>query len=81
MKQLEAGFKRTISWNKYQSKITEQARNRYLDFLRSFPSFQGVNRFFVLSFEDRNIRESYKQYFFPDVEIKDYDVMMMEEIV
>ena len=29
LKQLESGFKRTISWNKYQPKITEQTRNRY----------------------------------------------------
>ena len=33
LKQLESGFKRTINWNKYLSKPTNQARNRYLDFL------------------------------------------------
>ena len=33
LKQLESGFKRTINWNKYQSKITEQAQNRYFKFL------------------------------------------------
>ena len=33
LKHLESGFKRTFNWNKYQSKITEQTRNRYLDFL------------------------------------------------
>ena len=42
LKQLEPGFKRTINWNKCQSKETEQAQNKYLGF------FQGVNRFFVL---------------------------------
>ena len=31
LKQLEPGFKRTINWNKYQSKITEQTQNRHLD--------------------------------------------------
>ena len=30
-KQLESGFKRTTSWNKYKSKIREQVQNRYLD--------------------------------------------------
>ena len=34
--------------------------------------FQGVNRLFVLSFEDVDGRESYKQCYFPTVEIKDY---------
>ena len=47
LQQLKSGFKRTINWNKYQSKITNQAPNSYLDFLID-PSFQGVNSFFVL---------------------------------
>ena len=75
MKRLESGFKRAINWNKYESQVTQQARNRYLDFLID-PSFQGVNRLFVLSFEDRREQESYKQYFLPSVEIKDYNVMI-----
>ena len=48
-KQLESGFKRTINWNKYLAKTTNQARNRYLDYLID-PNFHGVNRLFVLSF-------------------------------
>ena len=48
----ESGFKRTINQNKYQSKLTEQAQNRYLDYLID-PSFQGVNRRFVLLFENK----------------------------
>ena len=47
VKQLESGFKRTINWNKYQSKGTQEAQNRYLDFLID-PSFQGVNRYYPL---------------------------------
>ena len=38
LKQLESGFKRTINWNKYLAKATNQARNRYLDYLID-PSF------------------------------------------
>ena len=33
LKQLESGFKRTIDWNKYLPKTTNQAQKRYLDFL------------------------------------------------
>ena len=33
LKQLESGFKRTINWHKYLAKTTNQARNRYLDYL------------------------------------------------
>ena len=54
LKQLESGFKRTIYWNKYKSEITVQTQNRYLDFLID-PTFQGVNRFFALSFENKNV--------------------------
>ena len=50
-------------------------RNRYLDFLID-PSFQGGNRYFVLSFKDEDDWESHKQSYFPTVEIKDYNVMI-----
>ena len=75
MKQLESGFKRTINWNKYQSKITGQTQNRYSDFLID-PSFQIVNMLFVLSFENKDFRESYKRYFSPNGEINDYNVLI-----
>ena len=55
MKLLESGFKRTINWNKYQSKLADQTRNRYLDYLID-PRFQVVNRLFVLSFENKDDR-------------------------
>ena len=45
------GFKTIINWNKYQSKVTIQEPNPYLDYLID-PSFPGVNRFFVLPFEN-----------------------------
>ena len=66
LKQLESGFKRTINWNKYLAKTTHQVQNRNFDFLID-PSFQGVNRVFVLSFKDDNGRKSYKQYYLPTV--------------
>ena len=48
LKELEFGFRRTINWDRYLAKTKNQARNRYLDYLID-PSFQGVNKFFVLS--------------------------------
>ena len=75
LKQLHSNFKRTVSLNKYQCEITNQAQNRYLDFLID-PSFQGVNSLFVLSFENENDQESYKRYYLPTVEIKDYNFMI-----
>ena len=48
LEQLESDLKGTINWNKYQSKVIQQTRNRNLDFLLD-TNFQGVNRLFVLS--------------------------------
>ena len=75
LQQLKSGFKRTINWNKYESKIKTFAQNRYLNYLDN-PSFQRVNRLFVLSFENKNDRTSHSTYYFPKVEIKDYNVMI-----
>ena len=78
--QLNSGFKRTIHWEKYQSKVTMQVQNRYLDYLMD-PSFHGVNRLFVLSFSDSTVRTEYRRYFRLNVEIKDYNVMIDGENV
>ena len=43
---------------KYQSKVTIQRQNQYLDYLID-PSFSGVNRLFVLSFEDNKRKTIY----------------------
>ena len=47
------------NFNKYQSEITEQVQNRYIDFLID-SSFQGVNKSFVLSFEFKIVQQSCK---------------------
>ena len=52
LEQLKSGFKRTVNRNRYQSKISTQIQNQYLDFLID-PSFQRVNRLFVLLFENQ----------------------------
>ena len=73
--QLKSGFKRTISWNKYLSKPELLAKNANLNHLIE-PSFQGVNRLFVLAFENDEQRTSNKRYYIPNVEIKYYNVMI-----
>ena len=75
LSQLNLGFKRTISWNKYLSKPRIIAQNPNLNYLVE-PSFQGVNRVFVLAFEDDAQRTGNKRYYIPNVEIKDYNVMI-----
>ena len=76
--QLKSGFKSKISWNKYLTKPELLAQNANLNHLIE-PSFQGVNRHFVLAFEHDNNNDwgiSNKRYYCPNVEIKDYNVMI-----
>ena len=73
--QLKSSFKRAINWNKQQTKVSTERQKQYLDFLID-PSFQGVNKFFVLSFENEAQRTSYKRYCLPSIEIKNYNVMI-----
>ena len=73
--QLKSGFKKAISWSKYESSMKTFAQNRYLNYLID-PRFQGVNRLFVLAFENENDRISHSTYYLLKVEIKDYNVMI-----
>ena len=75
LQQLKSNFKRTINWSKYQPKVSPERRNQYLDFLID-PSFQGVNRLFVLSFENEEDRKVDTGCNLPKVEIKDYNVVI-----
>ena len=78
LQQLKSGFKRVINWNKYLSKTELLAQNPNLNHLVE-PSFQGVNRLFVLAFENDKQRTSHKAYYLPNVEIKDYNIMINGE--
>ena len=73
--QLKSGFKRVINWNKYLSKPELLAQNPNLNYLVE-PSFQGINRLFILAFEDDAQKTSNKRYYLPSIEIKDYNVMV-----
>ena len=75
LRQLKSNFKRKINWNKYESSIKTFAQNRYLNYLIN-PSFQGVNRLFVLPFENENDRTSHSTHYLLKVEIKDYIFMI-----
>ena len=75
LQQLKSGFKRVINWNKYLSKPELLAQNPNLNHLAE-PSFQGINRLFVLAFENDNDRISDDEYYLPTVEIKDYNIVI-----
>ena len=70
LEQLRIGFKRTIKWNKYRSKMTNQTKNNNLNYLID-PTFIKV-----LSFENENHRTSFSKYYVPNVQIKDFNVLI-----
>ena len=98
-KQLSDGFKRSIYWNQYVSKPFPETPHKKTGITRFAldAAFQGVNRLFVIAFEDtrvndpaidadnpapqnlaanRVIRNSYRKYFVPRVNITSYNVLI-----
>ena len=71
-KQLSEGFKRSVSWNSYQTKpamVIEKGKTLYEVLI---PSFQGVRRLFVLAYlvaagvanDEAGIKDN-RKYFLP----------------
>ena len=54
-------FLKKINWNKYQSKVSKERKKQFLDFLND-PSFQGVNKLCVVSFENEDDRKALTKY-------------------
>ena len=68
LEQLRIGFKRTIKWNKYRSKMTNQTQNNNLIYLID-STVTKVNILFVLSLENENDRTSISKYYVPNAQI------------
>ena len=72
---LKSGFKREIIWNKYTSQMTTEAVNNNLNILID-PTFTNVNKLFVLAYQNADDRQSFSQFYLPNVMVKDYDVII-----
>ena len=87
-KQVDQGFKRSIFWNEYKSKIeTKTADNNNVTRFPLDASFQAVNRLFVLAFDstaldngidgpNRVQRNSHRKHFLPRIDITNYNVLI-----
>ena len=86
-KQLNEGFKRSVYWNEYKSKTetdedADEADANNLKKISLDALFQGVNRLFVIAFDNTNNgnnkfqRDSHRKYFVPRVDITNYDVLI-----
>ena len=71
-------MKRVINWNKYLSKPELLRHNPNLNYLIE-PSLRGVNRLFILAFENDTQRTSHSGYYLPNVEIKNYNIVINGE--
>ena len=66
---LKSRFKREIIWNKYRSQMTTEAVNNNLNILID-PTFTNVNRLFVLVYQNADDRQSFSQFYLPNVMVK-----------
>ena len=79
--QQNKGFQRFIYWNEYKTKEqNEDADNNVFKYINLNPSFQGVNRLFVMAYsrEDANQpdRNSRRKYYLPTTYLKKYNVII-----
>ena len=72
---LKSGLKREIIWNKYRSQMTTEAFNNNLNILID-PTFTNVNRLFVLAYQNADDRQSFSQFYLPNVMVKDYNIII-----
>ena len=78
LEQSKSRFTRTVKRSKYRSQMTIQPKNNNLNHLIN-PTFTNTNRLFVLTFEtntEGGHRDSFSRYYVPNVEIKDFNVLI-----
>ena len=72
---LKFEFTREIKWNKYRSQMSTEEINNNLNILID-PTFTDVNRLFVLAYQTADDRQSFSQFYLPNVMVKDYNVII-----
>ena len=74
-KDLKTGISIDFTWIKYRSQMIDQTATNNLNFLID-PTFNNVNRLFVLDFPNEDDGRFVSKYYTPTVEIKDYNVII-----
>ena len=72
--ELKTGITIDFTWNKYRPQVINQPATNNLNYLID-PTFNNVNRLFVLAFENEEDRSTFEKYYMPTIKIKDYDVL------
>ena len=81
IEQQNKGFQRSIYWNEYKAKeVNENADANVFKYINLDPSFQGVNRLFVMAYSraDNNqpTKNGQRKYYLPRIDLKKYNVII-----
>ena len=80
IEQQNKGFQRSIYWNEYKTKeINENADANVFKYINLDPSFQGVNRLFVMAYNRANAqptRNGQQKYYLPRIDLEKYNVII-----
>ena len=80
IKQQNKGFQRSIYWNEYKTReINENADANVFKYINLDPSFQGVNRLFVMAYNRENgqpTRNGQRKHYLPTIDLEKYNVII-----
>ena len=80
IEQQNKGFQRSIYWNEYKTKETnENPDANVFKYINLDPSFQGVNRLFVMAYNRENgqpIRNGQRKYYLVRIDLEKYNVII-----
>ena len=80
IEQQNKGFQRSIYWNEHKTKeINENADANVFKYINLDPSFQGVNRLFVIAYNranDQPTRNGQRKYYLPRIDLNKYNVVI-----
>ena len=80
IEQQNKGFQRSIYWNECKTKeINEDADGNVFKYINLDPSFQGVNRLFVMAYNRPNgqpTRNGQRKYYLPRIDLEKYNVII-----
>ena len=80
IEQQNKGFQRSIYWNEYKTKEqTEDANANVFKYINLDPSFQGINRLFVMAYSradnNQTTRNGQRKYYSPKIDLNKYVII------
>ena len=80
IEQQNKGFQRSIYWNEYKTKEKNEDQDaNVFKYINLDPSFQGVNRLFVMTYnreDNQPTRNGKQKYYLPRIDLKKYNVFI-----